>query len=97
MKPTIFFLNVHGQRESFALGTQSNLYSTESRWVCIGGNTNFRFGIGGNANFSIFTYQHVCIPNTKIVALGVSANVRTQCEWFCVAVEYRLYMYSGFI
>ena len=28
-----------------------------SRW----GNANFRVGVGGNANFSIFKYQHVGI------------------------------------
>ena len=25
------------------------------------------------------------------MALGVQANATTQCEWFCVTVEYRLY------
>ena len=33
-------------------------------WV--GGNANFRFGFGGKANFSVFRYQHVCIPNAKL-------------------------------
>ena len=27
------------------------------------------FLVGGNANFSIFRYQHVGIPNTKFVAM----------------------------
>ena len=26
------------------------------------------------------------------MALGVQANSSTQCEWFCVTVEYRLYV-----
>ena len=34
------------------------------------GNTNFRFGIGGNANFSVFRYQHVGIPNAKLWRWG---------------------------
>ena len=36
---------------------------------CVWGNANFMFRVGGNANFSVFRYQHVGIP--KIVALGV--------------------------
>ena len=34
--------------------------------VHIGGNVNFRFGVGGNTNFSVFRYQHVGIPNAKL-------------------------------
>ena len=34
--------------------------------VLVGGNANIRFGIGGNSNFSIFRYQHVGLPNTKL-------------------------------
>ena len=34
--------------------------------VCIGGNANLRFGVGGNTNFSVFRYQHVCVPNAKL-------------------------------
>ena len=50
--------------------------------VGVGGNANFRFGVGDNTNFSVRW--------RKSVALGVQANARTQREWFCVAVEYRL-------
>ena len=42
---------------------------------------NFRFGVGGNANLSVFRYQHVGIPNAKLWFRGLS-----QREWFCVAV-----------
>ena len=37
--------------------------------ICVGGNANFMFRVGGIANYSIFRYQHmhVGIPN----ALGV--------------------------
>ena len=38
----------------------------------------------------VFRYQNVGIPNANSAHLGVLANTRTQCEWFCVAVEYRL-------
>ena len=55
---------------------------------CVGGNANFMFRFGGNANFSVFRYQHVGIPNMKF-RVGVYANTRTQCECFRVAVEYR--------
>ena len=50
--------------------------------VCIGGNENFRFGVWGNTNFSVFS--------TNIFALGVWPNVNPQREGFCIAVEYRL-------
>ena len=33
---------------------------------CSGGNTNFRFGVGSNANFSVFRDQHVCISNVNL-------------------------------
>ena len=36
----------------------------------IGGILNFRFGIGGNANFMVFRYQHVAIPNAKLWCWG---------------------------
>ena len=32
----------------------------------VGGNANFRFDIRGNANFHVFRYQHVGIPNAKL-------------------------------
>ena len=42
--------------------------------TCVGGlhwgNTNFRSGVGGNANFRIFRYQHVSIPNIKLWRWG---------------------------
>ena len=53
-------------------------------------NLNFRFGVRGNANFSVFRYQHVGIGNAKLWHWGLQVNARTQREWFCVAVEYRL-------
>ena len=33
---------------------------------CFGGNTNFMFRVGGNANFSVFRYQHVGIGIAKL-------------------------------
>ena len=38
--------------------------------VDVGGNANFRFGVGGNANSSIFRYQHVGMPNVKLWRWG---------------------------
>ena len=58
--------------------------------VWVGGNSNFMFCIGGNTNLSVFRYQHVGIGNAKLWRWGSKANARTQREWFCVAVEYRL-------
>ena len=51
---------------------------------CAGGNAIFMFRAGGNANFSVFRYQHVGIPNTIFRVGGLS-----QRECFHVAVEYR--------
>ena len=34
--------------------------------VCVRGNVNFSLRIGGNANSSVFKYQHVGIPNAKL-------------------------------
>ena len=34
------------------------------------GNGNFRVGVGGNANFSVFKYQHVGLGNTKSSCWG---------------------------
>ena len=39
---------------------------------CVGGNANFMFRIGDNANFSVFRYQHVGIPNAKFRVGGLS-------------------------
>ena len=36
----------------------------------VGGNTNFSFGVWGNADFSIFRHQHVHIPNVKLWRWG---------------------------
>ena len=83
MKSTRKEIKCTCQRESFALGSQCNLYSIGL--LCYGGIANCMFCVGGNANFSVFRYQHVGIPNTKL-ALGVQANIRTQSEWFCFTV-----------
>ena len=32
---------------------------------CDGGNANFKIRVGDKANFSVFRYQHVGIPNAK--------------------------------
>ena len=34
--------------------------------VCVGVNASFSIRIGGNANLSVFKYQHVGIPNAKL-------------------------------
>ena len=39
---------------------------------CVEGNANFRVGVGGNANFSIFRYQHVGIGNAKSSRWGTN-------------------------
>ena len=36
------------------------------------GNTNFSVCIGGSANFGVFRYQHVGIPNAKLWRGGLS-------------------------
>ena len=56
--------------------------------VSIGCDANFSVPVGGNANFSDFRYQHVGIPNAKL--LGVLPNPTAQRECFRFAVEYRL-------
>ena len=33
-------------------------------------NANFRFGVRGKANFCVFRYQHVGIPNAKLWCWG---------------------------
>ena len=56
--------NVHGQRQPLALGTQCHLYSTCSCWgLALGGNANFSVCVRTNADFSVYRYQHVDIPN----------------------------------
>ena len=59
---------VHKQHEMYminakeiAFGTQRHLFSTDLRWG---------FVSGGNANFRVFRYQHVGIPNAKLWHLG---------------------------
>ena len=49
------------------------------------------FALGGNANFSIFRYQHVGIGNAKSLCWGLP-NARPRREGVGVAVEYRLYI-----
>ena len=39
---------------------------------CVGGKANFMSRVGGNANFSVFRYQHVGIPNEKFCVGGLS-------------------------
>ena len=64
-------MNVHGQRENYVWGDprQPIIY-----WLalgfCVGGTTNFMFRFGGNTNFSVFRYQHVGMPNTKLWCWG---------------------------
>ena len=38
---------------------------------CVGGDANFMFRVGGNANFSVFRYQHVGISNAKFHVGGI--------------------------
>ena len=37
---------------------------------CVGGNANFMFRVGDSANISVFRYQHVTIPNSKLWRWG---------------------------
>ena len=47
--------------------------------------------LSANANMVYQRLNNFGHPDPPIVALGVQANARTQREWFCAAVEYRLY------
>ena len=38
--------------------------------VCVGGNSNFMFCVGGYTNLSVFRYQHVGIGNAKLWLWG---------------------------
>ena len=42
--------------------------------VGMGGNTNFSIRVGGNAQFTVFRYQHVGIPNAKLWCWGSKAT-----------------------
>ena len=42
--------------------------------VSCGGNVDFKIRVGGNANFSVFRYQHVAIPNAKFRVGGLSQH-----------------------
>ena len=48
--------------------------------LVVGGgyNTNFSVRIGGNANFSVFRFQHVGIPNAKLWHWGSKPTRSTQ-------------------
>ena len=52
-------------------------------WLALGfsvrGNANFMFLVGGNANLSVFRYQHFGILNAEFR------------EKFCIAMDHRLY------
>ena len=48
----------------------------------LGCNANFRFGVGGNANFSVFRYQHVGIPSTKLWRWGSKAKAGPNANGF---------------
>ena len=48
---------------------------------CIGGNINFMFRVGGNANLSVFRYQHVGIPNAKF-HIGVLGQCKDPTQVF---------------
>ena len=74
MKSTPTKLNVHCQCENFALGTQHNLYSTDSRWGFALGDANFKIGMGVTQIFSVFRYQPVGIGNTKLWRWGSVPN-----------------------
>ena len=76
--------NVHGQCKPQRKGTQHNLYSTCSRWVC------------GASSWVSLVRKALQIPTywyrqRKPLALGAVPNAKTQHEWFHIAVEYRLY------
>ena len=59
----------------------SNLYSIGSRWGFAIGKRKFYVSRWGNANFSVFRYQHVGIPNAKFSHWGYcpmqTPNVRS--------------------
>ena len=51
-------------------GPNATYIPLASMGFCVGGNSNFMFRVGGNANFSVFSYQHVGIPNAKLWRCG---------------------------
>ena len=69
----------------------SGCHINKKQTECVGDNANFTIRVRGNTHFSIFRLPACWYMLRKIVALGVQANASTQREWFCIAVEYRLY------
>ena len=62
----------------------------------VGVNVTFKIHIGGKANFSVFRYQHVGIPNTKfigVVTQGTNANVFAS-QWN-IGIRHVLPSHSG--
>ena len=55
----------------------------------VAANANFTIRIDGNANFSVFRYQHASIPDAKF-HIGDLSQRNTQRDCFRIAVEYRL-------
>ena len=47
---------------------------------CFRGNANFMFRVGGNANFSVFRYQHNGIPMQNTSYVGSSHWLRPQTQ-----------------
>ena len=50
----------------------------------VGGKANFRFGVGGNANFSVFRYQHVCYTKAKLWRWGSKPTQRPNVNGFAL-------------
>ena len=69
------------------------MYTANARNMCLGSivayipPTCIGVCVGGNANFSIFSYQYVGIPNA---GLGSRDQREDPTQEFCVAVDYRL-------
>ena len=76
--------NVHGQRESFVLGTQRNLYFTDSRW-------EFALGVTQIIGLALGVTQILGFLDTNMLVYPTQ-NFR---EGFCVAVKYRLNQFQN--
>ena len=47
------------------LGPKQPIFHSLALGFRVRGNANFRVSVGGDANFSVFRYQHVGIGNAK--------------------------------
>ena len=61
------------QHEIYMANASPSCWGPNATYIppaCVRGNANFSIRVGGNANFSIFRYQTVGIPNAKFLRWG---------------------------